>query len=283
MGDGLVSGEIEGVVRRLAAGVPGSAADEHTRSRLTYLLDALFDDLLTMTAPVLFVEAGAFEADASLRVAATLPLCRVVAFEANPYVYRRFSASTDFAAARVEYRHQALSDRQGETSFFIVASSASGCDDRQQGYNSLIKRTGGDWLGEVEYEEVGVMTTTLDAEFGDVRGACALWLDAEGGSGLVLSGGGLFLDRCDVVKAEVEAKAFWTGQWLVADVLAEMARHGLEPVARDVQYEEQYNVVFASRRLLSRPGVRARLAQHHDQARSVLQRSEQVPARPERR
>jgi FkbM family methyltransferase len=230
--------------------------DFHTRQRkirttgTSAELDRLFLEQVVLLRPRVFVEGGAHEAETSLAVAAAVPDCAVVAFEANPYVHRKFAAGTDFAANRVDYRLQALSNLPGEVTFLVITDSASLVDDRVEGYNSLLPRTGRDWLGDVEYEEVTVAATTLDHEFADHRGPFALWLDVEGATEQVLTGGREFLGRCDLLKVEVEEKPFWQGQWLAEDVVADLREHGLEPIARDTQTENQYNVVFASKRLL---------------------------------
>jgi FkbM family methyltransferase len=242
--------------------VPSGPLDGQSRRRSRSALDALFRDLVSIVEPALFVEAGAFEAETSLLVAGAVPGCRVIAFEANPYVHQKMSASTDYAAHRVEYRNQALSGEPGEVPFLIIAASASLYDDRVEGYNSLLRRTGGDWLGDVEYEEVTVRATTLDHEFAGVDGPFAMWMDVEGATEMVLSGAGSFLDRCDLLKIEVEETPFWQGQWLAAEVVAELARHGLEPLARDVETDDQYNVVFGSGRLLSSETARSRVARY---------------------
>jgi len=103
----------------------------------------------------------------------------------------------------------------------------------------------------------------LDHEFADTEGPYAMWMDVEGATRTVLSGAGAFLGRCDVLKIEVEESAFWREQWLVGDIVAELARHGLEPLARDAESDEQYNVLFGSRRLLARHGVLDHVARHH--------------------
>lgn len=242
----------------------GSAA---TRARSRSRLDTLFHDLVAAARPVLFVEGGAYEAAASLRVAAALPDCCVVAFEANPYVHDHFSRTVDYESADVAYLHRALTDTPGEVTFRVVTSSSSLADDRLEGYNSMLTRVGGDWLGDVEYEDVTVASTTLDAEFGLLNGPVALWLDVEGATGPVLVGAPDFLSRCDVAKIEVEETEFWTGQWLARDVVDELARHGIEPVARDIQTDDQYNIVFASARLLERHDVRSRLARYQPDPR----------------
>ncbi|MEW2500538.1 FkbM family methyltransferase [Amycolatopsis sp. NPDC047767] len=213
-------------------------------------LDALFLDRISLLQPRIFVEAGAFEAETSLRVAEAVPECTVVAFEANPYVHRKFTAATDFAARGVDYRHQALASEPGEVTFLVITDSASLADDRVEGYNSLLRRRGDDWLGDVEYEEVTVAATTLDREFAAAPGPFALWMDVEGATEQVLSGAGTFLDRCDLLKIEVEETPFWQDQWLAADVVEKLRQHGLEPFARDTQTEDQYNVLFARKRFL---------------------------------
>ncbi|WP_432849361.1 FkbM family methyltransferase [Amycolatopsis sp. CA-161197] len=213
-------------------------------------LDALFLDLISLLRPRIFVEAGAFEAETSLRVAEAVPECTVVAFEANPYVHRKFTAATDFAARGVDYRHQALASEPGEVTFLVITDSASLADDRVEGYNSLLRRRGDDWLGDVEYEEVTVAATTLDREFAAAPGPFALWMDVEGATEQVLSGAGTFLDRCDLLKIEVEETPFWQDQWLAADVVEKLRQHGLEPFARDTQTEDQYNVLFTRKRFL---------------------------------
>ncbi|MEU4954824.1 FkbM family methyltransferase [Streptomyces lavendulae] len=208
------------------------------------------------------MEAGAYEARVSLRVAAGLPACRVIEFEANPYMYKGFSESTDYAARGVEYRHQALvgAPDKGRISFFVITSSSSGRDDRREGYNSLLNRKADNWLNVSEYEEAAVPATTLDRESGDVDGPFALWMDVEGASKEVLSGAQTFLDRCDIAKIEVEDQVFWEAQWLATDVVAEMAGPRMELVARDIEGGRQYNVLIASRRLLARADVQNRIS-----------------------
>ncbi|MET9915070.1 FkbM family methyltransferase [Streptomyces sp. NPDC006476] len=217
-------------------------------TRTSEELDQFFLEQVALLRPRVFVEAGAHGAEASLAVAAAVPDCTVIAFEANPYVHRKFAAGADFIAHHVDYRHQALSNLPGEVTFLVITDSASLADDRVEGYNSLLPRAGRDWLGDVEYEEVTVAATTLDHEFADHPGPFALWLDVEGATEQVLTGGRRFLGRCDLLKVEVEETPFWQGQWLAEDVVADLREHGLEPVARDTQTEEQYNVVFASKR-----------------------------------
>ena len=58
-------------------------------------------------APDLFIEAGAKDACASRRFREGLPDARVVAFEANPFTFKRFKKKIDYPAEGVEYVHRA--------------------------------------------------------------------------------------------------------------------------------------------------------------------------------
>jgi FkbM family methyltransferase len=245
--------------------------DPPARRRCTDLLTELFLDLAVLAEPAVFVEAGAHEASASVQVKQRIPGCRVVAYEANPFVFRQWTGIYDYAALGVEYRHQALADEAGEVTFQVVAA-ADGLDEpRLHGFNSRNTRHHYDERGVV-YEPVTVPATTLDAVGAELTGRAALWVDVEGAARQVLLGGAAFLGRCDVVKIEVEDYAFWRDQWLVADVLAELHRHGLYPLARDVEYDFQYNMVLVSERFLQQPACHDRTARFKDDLAGLSRR-----------
>ncbi|MEV4596370.1 FkbM family methyltransferase [Amycolatopsis sp. NPDC049253] len=157
-------------------------------------------------------------------------------------MHRKFTSATDFAVCGVDYRHQALAGDPGEVTFLVITDSASLADDRVEGCNSLLRRTGDGWLGDVA-------VATLDREFAAAPGPFAWWMDVEGATEQVLTGAGTFLDRCDLLKIEVEQTPFWQDQWLAADVVKKLGS-GLEPFARDTQTEDQHNVLFARKRFL---------------------------------
>jgi hypothetical protein len=66
------------------------------RANSAKLVADYFHKLVDLVGPALFVEAGAYGADASHRVRRDHPECRVVAFEANPFNYEQFSAAYGF-------------------------------------------------------------------------------------------------------------------------------------------------------------------------------------------
>jgi FkbM family methyltransferase len=236
--------------------------DKSERARSTQELERLFFRVVEVFSPELFIEAGAKDAGASRRARECLERARIVAFEANPYTYRRFKKRNARSGAEVEYLHQALSDAPGTATFHVMETPEG--RPSADGQGSLIRRQN-DARGE---KKVRVPCTTLDEFFAEHEyQSCALWIDVEGASRQVLSGGREVLRKASVAMIEVEDQSYWTEQWLVFDVLRAFFEAGMVPVARDYQSRHQYNVIFVRDALLSDHRVRAELAMHRSGAR----------------
>lgn len=208
-------------------------------ARLVELFFSLVDDLELER----FVEAGAKEASASQRAADGQDDRDVVAFEANPFTYRRFEKRLQ--SSLVDYRHLALSDSPGQVTF-QVRLTADGTPIAD-GQGSMHIRSS----YEPGYHEAQVEAVTLDGFFahrdgGEIGPArSAWWVDVEGASAHVLRGGVGLLRRTDLVMIEVEEIRAWDQQeWLQADVVRYMADNGFVPIARDIQSRIQFNIVF---------------------------------------
>ncbi len=209
----------------------------------------LFFALCAVRRADVFIEAGAKEASASRRAAEEVGIERVVAFEANPYTFARFSSGFD--QLDVEYRHLALAARD-EAVTFMVRRHADGTPI-PDGQGSLLHRPG----HAPGYDYVTVSAVRLDSFFGDrpfERGA--MWVDVEGATDQVFGGAESVLASCDLVLVEVESRINWDGQvWLDVDVVRAMRDAGLRPVARDAQSRFQYNVLFVRDSAVGDPGV----------------------------
>lgn len=220
------------------------------RERSVDGLVSMFFELVDGWDVDLFVEAGAKEATASQRAAST-PGRRVVAFEANPYTHRRFAGR--LAGSGVEYRHLALAASPGTVTFNVqMAADGRPAADGQGSLHARAEPTRGEL-------PVTVTATTLDAHFGDVTGSrVAMWVDVEGATEQVLSGGDRFLRSVVVMIVEVEEHRYWgDGQWLSADVVRHLAGAGLVRVARDAQSRFQHNAVFVRDDRLADPVLAA--------------------------
>lgn len=222
------------------------------RKRSARELSRFFFGMQRALQPGVFVEAGAKDARVSLRMRELIPGARIVAFEANPYNYAKYSSELGHDQRQVEYLNMAISDRSGGVTFRVQRVVEGMPIDPISGRNSLLARTG----HNVDYEEITVAGTSLDDFFScNASDRFSLWIDVEGASGLVLRGGAEVLAKTDSVMIEVEQKRFWEDQWLAADVVRSLVNHGLVPVARDFEYKSQYNIVFINAEKLYDPVI----------------------------
>lgn len=237
--------------------------DPTDRRRSCENLSELFFQISRVVEPDVFIEAGAKDASSSVFASRLLPHARVVAFEANPYTFERFKKRVS-KADRVEYLNLALSNTPGEVTF-KVNIEADGTP-RADGRGSLMSFEGDQESFEGTVD-VTVRSTTLDTFFSDHDfESCALWIDVEGASELVLGGATSTIERASVVIIEVEDRAYWDGQWLRADVTRFMMNNGMVPIARDFQSRYLYNIVFARQSILSVDRVRWALVNHFSQS-----------------
>lgn len=213
------------------------------------LVDFFFG-VVRISAPDLFLECGAKKAEASLRAREILPNSRIVAFEASPENYAAYSKTRGFEENNIEYRHQALNDHVG-TVTFNIRRKMNGEPINHTGANSILLRT----ADNVEYDHYTVPCTALDNEFKDDATA-AMWIDVEGASQQVISGGLNTLSKATTVLIEVEDYAVWEGQWTTDIVVAKFYELGLIPVARDFEYNGQYNILFIRDTVLKNREVR---------------------------
>lgn len=59
------------------------------------------------------------------------------------------------------------------------------------------------------------------------------------------------------MKIEVEEKAVWQEQWLSLDVIEHFIAAGFQPMARDIEYENQFNILFVENGFARDPRVLA--------------------------
>ncbi len=214
--------------------------DAAARAASVERLESRFFELVAECRPDLFVEAGAKDARASMVVRELLPSARIVAFEANPYTHARFVKSQGFSSdGPIEYRHLALSDSVGTVTFNVKRRPDG--KPRADGQGSLYRAD-----HAPGFEAVVVQATTLDTFFdtSNVR-RCAVWMDVEGATELVVVGATQLLAKTDVMFVEVEERPYWgPSQWLRRDVIKSLHASGLEPVHRDWQSRYQHNLLF---------------------------------------
>lgn len=229
------------------------------RKRSCDELSQLYFYLGNMIDVDLFVECGAKDGSVSRRARRRLDPRRIVAFEANPFTYKRFKKANADPVLGVEYVNQALSDTVGDVTLHV----RRGTDGmpRADGQASLLER-----VDEIEkgFVDVTVEATTVDAFLaGHDFERAALWVDVEGGNRQVLTGAEKTLTKAPIVIVELEDRPMWGAeQWLRGDVVSYLYDHGLVPIGRDFQSRYQYNVVFLREDLLDNDRVRYALTMH---------------------
>jgi len=214
----------------------------------------LFFKATWVLQPDTFIEAGAKTGETSLRARETCPKARIVAFEANPFNYEKYSATFRHEQRKVDYINAALSDQPGPVTFNIVTARCGASVDRVTGINSILERVD----ATVEYEPVTVDATTIDIHF-QAPGRTIMWVDVEGASRQVLTGANRTLATTDVILVELEDKAAWKGQWSASEAIVHLMQRGFVPVARDFEFRTQHNVLFLSDQALAHPEIKATL------------------------
>ena len=208
------------------------------------LLEAAFVDLVTEAQPDVSIEVGAHEASYSARVRERLPNTRVLAFEANPYVFQKYAEEVTSPPNPIEYVNMAISDRNGVVDLNIPTAWANGEFARTNAISSLRTRDG----GAFECETVSVPATTLDDASGVAEVSTGVaWIDAEGAQQEILIGGKKFLSLASLVYIEVETRELWKEQHTDKEIAQELKRLGLAPLIRDNLAKHQYNVIYYRR------------------------------------
>ena len=230
--------------------------DKKDRLRSVSDLEKLFFRIVTELSPSLFVEAGAKDASASRRARRHLSDARIVAFEANPHTYKRFSDPEKNNTQRIEYTHMALCDYTGDVTFNVRKIEGRASAD---GSGSLLKSQSAD----EDNIAVTVNCTRLDSFFdGHEADGLTIWMDVEGANKPVLTGADKLFPKIKALFIEVQDRPLWEGQWLTRDVSTYLHSKGLVPIARDFQSRYLYNILYVQKDIIWQPRVRHFLSEH---------------------
>jgi len=210
----------------------------------TQHLQNLFFSCMKSASITKSVEIGAYEAGFSLRCQKEHPEISSIAFEANPYVFKRFE---DRAKKNgVDYRFTCVAGKTGEVSF-TVPRDYKGLDkpgDHQ--FASLLEN-----IHSETVESYNVKSVRLDNAINlNKDDRLALWIDVEGATEVVFSGATRSLTKTVMIFIEVERLTHWEGQWLDHDVFNYLVNLGFVPIARDRQSINQYNYIYLNSNLM---------------------------------
>lgn len=208
----------------------------------------LFDALLVGFQPNIVCDVGSYNGDEAARFRSLLSDAHIFIFEGSKQnIDRYISPREDLKFVNIH--HTAVSDHDGETTFYILEAREEGIDWRRMA-NSLNPRVDGH-----EGVPVIVPCTTLDSFFQNETGGdktFALWIDVEGALDQVIRGAESVLQQTVLLKVEIERKAFWEGQILANEVVSLIESKGFISLG-DTYFEgasEQSDVLFINRRWL---------------------------------
>ena len=207
------------------------------------LLEDAFLTLVTRIGPDLSVEVGAHEADFSVRLKNCLPRVHCLAFEANPYVFAKFTRFGRRRLKSIVYKNVAICGKTGSVDIHVPRRWRKGSFARANAISSLLPRIAQDF----EFETVNVPALTLDDAVDGLKFANAVaWIDVEGAQQEVLRSASGFLSRTAAIYIEVETAGVWRGQLMSDEVSALLASYGFVPVMRDNLAKVQFNIIYVA-------------------------------------
>jgi FkbM family methyltransferase len=144
------------------------------------------------------------------------PEARVIAFEANPFLYKKMLANPEISASKVEVLPFAISNKKGVAHFHVTDVNYDDAQVENPGTSSLLVHEG------LKVKEVlEVPTRRIDefllSENPQARNV-ALWIDAEGAEYEVLEGMDGIKDRVVTVHVETARTAMRQGQKVYSEV-----------------------------------------------------------------
>lgn len=199
----------------------------------------LFYQQLNEIKPDVFLEIGAFHAEASKHVSKMLTNCEVHAYEANPHNHEMILKELqDYS---FEYINMAISNTNIPQVMNLLAPSSIRPNQKLiGGAHSLSRRLD----TRFNYKEVIVNCEKLDNLFSDKLKKYALWIDAEGQGYNVLLGAEELLNYVECIFIEVESRAFWHDQKLDIEIIDYLQKKKFKVLDRDHEYPYQYNIIF---------------------------------------
>lgn len=213
------------------------------RDKSNKILVDYFLEIIDRTKPTCIIEIGAFSAEFSRKLREINKNLKIFAFEANTYNFDVFSNKYDFKERNINYINKAISDKNEVITFNIQKKINEKEVSPIRGNNSILERN----QINTEYEEVYVESTSLSCfiEQNSLENEkISLWIDVEGANQQVLKGCEKVLNKINLIFIEVEEKEFWKEQWLESDVNEFMSKNNFTLIARDGEYEKQYNQIY---------------------------------------
>lgn len=218
----------------------------------------LFKTLLRQCKVDCICDIGSCDGSDALKLRQLLPEATVLAFEANPLLYKRMAANPNLRESRIEVLPYAVSRAEGTALFHVTDTDYDDPNEPHTGTSSLLVHK-----GLTTKEAVEVKTCRLDefilSRHPDVQ-RLGLWIDAEGAEYAVLEGIAGIQSRVMTLHVETAWTPMREGQKLYPEVECLLKSYGLIPLANNLSKGDVWgDVVFVNEKAAAALGVRLHL------------------------
>jgi len=209
--------------------------------------EILFQLLVKYLEPWIICDVGTLDASHSVLLRHISKHPRIIAFEANPYNYKKIIDSGIAAKENIEVIHKAVSNQPGKLTFHVQEYTDNAGDEWKAGTSSILERSQD--VGDTE--EVSIDAIRLDTflieHMPDMdTKSIALWIDVEGAGYEVLEGLSDIAKNILFIQVEVETEEVWRGQKLKPDVIELLDKLGFIEVGRG-KHEKQHDLVLINK------------------------------------
>jgi FkbM family methyltransferase len=212
----------------------------------------LFVSLLKRLDCDLVLDIGSRDGKQAILFRDTLPEADVVAYEANPYNYRRILSGKTFLSKNINLHQSAVSNENGTATFHVSKADYSAPETitNNLGTSSLLSAK--EWETA---ERIEVLTERLDTLLSKPEMAknkrTALWIDVEGAEYLVLEGIGEMAEKVVLVHVETALEPLREGQKTLDEIKLLLGNYGLDPIGSNISSNQNWgDVVFCRRNLI---------------------------------
>lgn len=208
------------------------------------ILEKYFFEICSKFEIKQFIECGAHDAYASRRIARAMPEIKVIAYEANPYVYNNFISLVTMEG--VNYINRAISNKLGQSFLFLKEKDTKSWSS--EGFLS-------DFYDESLHnlDKLRVFTSTLDHEMLTEIEAMptAIWIDVEGSNSVLLEGAEQFIKSGSILAIYIETQIdrVWPSDHNAVKLCQVLDKLNFELVARDCPGHWGCNLVFVKKEI----------------------------------
>lgn len=184
------------------------------------------------------IEVGAHSAEFSKSIIETHKFRQIYAFEANPYVFKKFI--TDIPK-EINYLNLAITNLDGSVDFHFKNFKTLMGES-----SSILKRNSYSDFNHL----VSVESAKLDTLF-PKKPTNILWIDVEGANREVLMGGVKLLCDTEAIFIELEHIQIWENQWTSRNVHQFLIANGFSLILINLRGPHQSNAIYLKIRNLT--------------------------------